>query len=101
MEVRQAFQVKYVSRFNEKLVGKGYATSVLSNPIPENLNDEDYNSLDEITRSMLETFKYYLEGIKTSSHNILERTLFEKVVDCPLDPQSMGKLPVLVKDWWL
>jgi len=60
MEVRQAFQVKYVSRFNQTLTRRAYATSFLSNPIPENLNDEDYHDLDEITRTMLETFKFYL-----------------------------------------
>lgn len=53
MEVRQAFQVKYVSRFNQTLTRRAYATTFLSNPIPENLNDEDYHDLEEITRTML------------------------------------------------
>jgi hypothetical protein len=75
MEVRQTFQVKYMARFNTKLTARAYATSFLSNPIPENLNEEDYRELEEISRTMLETFKYYLEGIKTSHMNIRDRTL--------------------------
>lgn len=44
-EIRQAFQVKYKSRFNQKLAGKAYNTSIISNPIPEMLNEEDYKDL--------------------------------------------------------
>ncbi len=33
-EIRQAFQVKYKSRYNQKLAGKAYNTSIISNPIP-------------------------------------------------------------------
>lgn len=45
-EIRQAFQVKYKSRFNQKLAGKAYNTSIISNPIPEMLNEEDYKDLE-------------------------------------------------------
>jgi hypothetical protein len=69
-EIRQAFQVKYKSRYNQKLAGKSYNTSIISNPIPEMLNEEDYKDLEEITNSMLESFKYYLEGVKTSMMNV-------------------------------
>jgi hypothetical protein len=49
---------------------------------------------------MLETFKYYLEGVKTAPMNIRERTLFEKIINCPIDTSMMGKLPVFFKDLW-
>jgi hypothetical protein len=39
---------------------------------------------------MLSTFKYYLEGVKTSQINIRERTLVEKIINCPIDIQTMG-----------
>ena len=45
LEVRQVFQVKYASSFNNILGSKNYSTSILSNPVPENLSDEDYNQL--------------------------------------------------------
>lgn len=34
---------------------------------------------------MLESFKYYLEGVKTSQFNIQERSLIQKLMNCPLD----------------
>lgn len=46
-------------------------TSVLAKPIPDMLNDEDYHELDTINNDMLTTFKYYLEGVKTSRFNVL------------------------------
>ena len=99
LEVRQVFQVKYASSFNQILGSKNYSTSILSNPIPENLSDEDYNQLETITKTMYETFKFYLEGIKTSNFNIKERSLFEKVIDCPVDTEN-AKLPIFIKDMW-
>lgn len=39
------------------------------------LTDEDYFDLEEISNTMLETFKFYLEGIKTSNLNLRERNL--------------------------
>ena len=48
---------------------------------------------------MYETFKFYLEGIKTSNFNIKERSLFEKIIDCPIDTEN-AKLPIFIKDMW-
>lgn len=49
---------------------------------------------------MLETFKFYLEGIKNSNLNIRERGLCEKIINCPIDTEIMGKLPIFFKDMW-
>ena len=68
--------MKYKSRLIQKLAGRAYNTSIISNPIPEMLNEEDYRDLEEISNTMLETFKYYLEGVKTAPMNIRERSLF-------------------------
>ena len=100
IEIRQAFQVKYVSKLNTTLAQKNFGTGMLSNPVPENLDDKDYQDIQEITDTMLETFKYYLEGIKNSNLNIRERSLFEKIIDCPVDTETMGKLPLFFKDSW-
>lgn len=32
--------------------------------------------------------------------NVRERSFFEKIVNCPLDTTTMGKLPVFFKDQW-
>jgi hypothetical protein len=64
------------------------------------LNEEDYKDLEEITNSMLESFKYYLEGVKTSMLNVRDRSFFEKLISCPIDTTTMGKLPVFFKDPW-
>lgn len=52
-EIRQAFQVKYKSRYLQKLAGKAYDISMLSKPVPDMLTDEDYSDIDQITNSML------------------------------------------------
>lgn len=63
--------MKYKTRYLQKLVGRAMDTSVLAKPIPDMLNDEDYHELDTINNDMLTTFKYYLEGVKTSRFNVL------------------------------
>lgn len=69
----------------QKLVGRALDTSILAKPIPDMLNDEDYDYLENINNNMLTTFKYYLEGVKTSRFNVLERPFLQKLINCPLD----------------
>lgn len=64
------------------------------------LDDADYRDIEEITNTMLETFKFYLEGIKNSSLNIREKNLFEKIINCPVNTNDLKKLPVFFKDLW-
>lgn len=52
-EIRQAFQVKYKSRYLQKLIGKAYDTSILAKPIPDMLDENDYNEIEGIQNDML------------------------------------------------
>lgn len=52
--------MKYKTMYLQKLVGRAIDTSILAKPIPDMLNDEDYDYLENIHNNMLTTFKYYL-----------------------------------------
>lgn len=58
--------MKYKSKYLQALFGKALDTSILARPIPEMLGEEDYKAIENIQNDMLESFKYYLEGVKTS-----------------------------------
>lgn len=92
--------MKYKTQYLQKLVGKAYNTSMFSKPIPEMLDENDYKEIEQITSEMLDSFKYYLEGVKTSQFNVKERTFLQKLVSCPLDMELIGKLPIFFKDRW-
>lgn len=62
--------MKYKNRYLQKLVGRAYDTSVFSKPIPEMLDENDYKEIETIQNDMLDSFKYYLEGVKTSQFNV-------------------------------
>ena len=49
---------------------------------------------------MIESFKYYLEGVKTSQFNVREKSFFQKILNCPEDVEFIGKLPLFFKDYW-
>ena len=49
---------------------------------------------------MLESFKYYLEGVKTSQFNVKEKSFLQKIINCPLDTELIGRLPIFFKDYW-
>jgi len=38
--------VKYKAKYLQKLAGRAYQTSFLSNPVPEMLDETDYNDLE-------------------------------------------------------
>lgn len=99
-EIRQAFQMKYKARYMQKLVSRQYDSSFLSNPIPEMLDENDYKEIETIQNGMLESFKYYLEGVKTSQFNVREKSFFQKIVNCPVNVDHIGKLPIFFKDYW-
>lgn len=66
--------MKYKDKYLAKLMAKQVNTSVISKPIPDVFNEEDYRDIDEIQNSMVESFKFYLEGVKTSKFNVKERS---------------------------
>lgn len=49
---------------------------------------------------MLDNFKYYLEGVKTSQFNVREQTFVRRLLSFPIDPAEIGKLPIFFKDYW-
>jgi hypothetical protein len=49
---------------------------------------------------MLESFKYYLEGVKTSQFNIRERTFLQRLTHWPTDIDYLKGLPIFFKDSW-
>lgn len=49
---------------------------------------------------MLDNFKYYLEGVKTSQFNVREQTFIRRLLSFPIDPAEIGKLPIFFKDYW-
>jgi hypothetical protein len=95
-----AFQMKYTTRYLQKLVGRAYDTSFLAKPIPDMLDDNDYKELETIQNDMLESFKYYLEGVKTSQFNVRERTFFQRLTKWPTDIDYLKGLPIFFKDHW-
>ena len=73
---------------------------MFSKPIPEMLDENDYKEIETIHTEMLNSFKYYLEGVKTSQFNVKDRTFLQKLISCPLDMELIGKLPIFFKDYW-
>jgi hypothetical protein len=49
---------------------------------------------------MSTNFKFYLEGIKISDTNVKQQLFWQRALSCPIDDESIGRLPIFFKDYW-
>ncbi len=92
----------------QKLLPKNYqSNTIISNPLPDDLDESDYDQLEKISLNMVESFKMYLESVKTTLLNLRDRSWWEKFVSLPVGQDaigncfaSVGKVPLFMKDKW-
>jgi hypothetical protein len=62
----------------------------LSNPLPSDWDENDYEEVERISLLMVENFKMYLECVKASARHVLDRSWWTKFISCPVTQDMVG-----------